>query len=99
MSETTNESVGEQIIKIIDELFQNDNLQASPSVWYGLHQIKQLLSADVAEVVRCKDCIHLEVLNGDAYYARCKWHGILFESFGKADTRIWYCADRERRTE
>ena len=31
--------------KIIDELLENDNLQASPSVWHGLHMIKQLPSA------------------------------------------------------
>lgn len=31
--------------KIIDDLFENDNLQASPSVWHGLHMIKQLPSA------------------------------------------------------
>lgn len=30
--------------KIIDELLENDNLQASPSVWHGLHMIKQLPS-------------------------------------------------------
>ena len=54
-------------------------------------------TADVIEVVRCKDCRHLEVLNGDTYYARCKWHGRLFGSFGRADTRTWFCADGERR--
>lgn len=31
--------------KIIDDLLENDNLQASPSVWHGLHVIKQLPSA------------------------------------------------------
>lgn len=31
--------------KIIDDLFENDNLHASPSVWHGLHMIKQLPSA------------------------------------------------------
>lgn len=31
--------------KIIDDLLENDNLQASPSVWHGLHMIKQLPSA------------------------------------------------------
>ena len=30
--------------KIIDELLENDNLQASPSVWHELHMIKQLPS-------------------------------------------------------
>ena len=54
-------------------------------------------TADVVEVVRCKDCRHLEILNGKEYYARCKWHNRLFASFGKADTRTWFCADGERR--
>ena len=31
--------------KIIDDLLENDNLQASPSVWHGFHMIKQLPSA------------------------------------------------------
>ena len=54
-------------------------------------------TADVVEVVRCKDCVHLELLNSEQYYARCSWHGRLFPSFGKADTRQWFCADGERR--
>ena len=48
-------------------------------------------------MVRCKDCKHLEILNDENYYARCKWHGRLFDSFGNADTRTWFCADGERR--
>lgn len=53
---------------------------------------------DAVPVVRCKDCVHLEILNGSTYYARCRWHGRLFASFGRADTRTWFCADGERRT-
>lgn len=49
------------------------------------------------EIVRCKDCRHLEILNGENYYARCKQHGRLFDSFGNVDTRTWFCADGERR--
>ena len=58
---------------------------------------EEIPTADVVEVVRCKDCRHLEVLNGVTYYARCKWNGRLFGSFGRADTRTWFCADGERR--
>lgn len=47
--------------------------------------------------VRCKDCVHLELLNSEQYYARCSWHGRLFPSFGKPDTRQWFCADGERK--
>ena len=35
----------QEVDKIIDDLLENDNLQASPSVWNGLHMIKQLPSA------------------------------------------------------
>lgn len=56
-------------------------------------------ATDVVEVVRCKDCVHLEILNGSTYYARCGRHGRLFGSFGRADTRTWFCADGERRSE
>ena len=63
----------------------------------AIKAIDDIQSADVVEVVRCKDCRHLEILNGQEYYARCKWHGRLFDSFGKADTRNWFCADGERR--
>lgn len=50
-----------------------------------------------SEIIRCKDCVHLEILNGSTYYARCRWHGRLFESFGRrADTRTWFCADGKR---
>ena len=35
----------QEVDKIIDDLLENDNLQASPSVWHGLHMIKQLPSA------------------------------------------------------
>ena len=62
-------------------------------------EIKDAPTVDAMPVVRCKDCIHLEILNGSTYYARCGWHGRLFGSFGRADTRTWFCADGERRTE
>lgn len=41
-----NDLISRQAVdKIINDLLENDNLQASPSVWHGLHMIKQLLSA------------------------------------------------------
>ena len=61
--------------------------------------IEEAPPADVVEVVRCKDCVHLELLNSEQYYARCSWHGRLFQSFGKADTSQWFCADGERMDE
>lgn len=45
-AQSTNDLISRQAVdKIIDGLLENDNLQASPSVWYGLHMIKQLPSA------------------------------------------------------
>lgn len=42
---------------IIDELLGNNDLTASPEVWYGLHQIKKL---PVTEVVWCCECKHFQ---------------------------------------
>lgn len=61
-------------------------------------QLELESDGDYVEVVRCKDCIYLEILNGDTYYARCGWNGRLFGSFGRADTRTYFCADGKRRT-
>ena len=44
-----------QVDKIIDELLGNNNLTASPEVWYGLHQIKTF---PVTEIVRCGECVN-----------------------------------------
>ena len=40
---------------IIDGLLGNNDLTASPEVWYGLHQIKNL---PVTEIVRCGECVN-----------------------------------------
>ena len=54
-------------------------------------------TADVVEVVRCKDCKHLEIINGPHIYARCNLHEFPIISFGVIDTREWFCADGEKR--
>jgi hypothetical protein len=61
--------------------------------------LSEYQSADMVEVVRCKDCKHLEILNGECVFARCNRHDFPYISFGNADTRTWFCADGERRTE
>lgn len=43
------------VTKIVDELFDNNHLQASPIIWCRLREIKNMMT-DVVEVVRCKDC-------------------------------------------
>ena len=62
-------------------------------------RIASVPTEDVVEVVRCKDCVHLELMNSEQYYARCNWHGRLFQSFGKPDTRQCFCESGERREE
>jgi len=61
------------------------------------HDVADAPTADVVEVVRCKDCKHLEIINGPRVYARCNRHDLPIISFGLIDTREWFCADGERR--
>ena len=61
--------------------------------------IEQAPTVDAVEVVRCKDCKHLELLNEEEYYARCTQSGRLFKSFGSVDVRIHSCGRGERRTD
>lgn len=35
----------QEVNRLIDEILENDNLQASPAVWYCLHRLKGLASA------------------------------------------------------
>ena len=60
-------------------------------------RLEGMPTTDTVEVVTCKDCVFLEVLNSEHYYARCKWHGRLFPSFGNPDTRYYFCADCQGR--
>lgn len=80
----------QEVDKIIDDLLENDNLQASPSVWHGLHMIKQLPSAQ-PEIIRCRDCIHW------CNHARLNipWCRELHIDRGADD----YCSGAERRTD
>lgn len=78
-----------KVDEIIDELLGNDDLAASPEVWYGLHQIKKL---PVTEIVRCGECKHR-----DPEDKKCDCgHGIIWQLPRDDD---WYCADAERKTE
>jgi hypothetical protein len=53
-----------QVDKIIDGLLGNNDLTASPEVWYRLHQIKEL---PVTEIVRCGECERSEVGGCELY--------------------------------
>lgn len=51
-----------------------------------------------SEVVRCKDCKSLEVINTENTYAICHEHDIIFEPFEDSTTTN-YCSWGERREE
>lgn len=53
-------------------------------------------AADVAPVVRCKDCKHLCVWNRKDIYAFCPKTNIAFLPFEK-DTRTFFCGLGERK--
>lgn len=53
-------------------------------------------AADVAPVVRCKDCKHLCVWNRKDIYAFCPKTNIVFLPFDK-DTRTFFCSLGERK--
>ena len=55
-------------------------------------------TADVVEVVRCKDCKHLTVHNSPTLYAYCEKTHYRFEPF-KTDTRTHFCSYGERISE
>ena len=60
-------------------------------------QIDALPRADVVtEIVRCADCRHLCVINGNKIYAICDKTNYMFLSFG-VDTRKHYCSFAERK--
>ena len=65
--------------KIIDDLLENDNLQASPSVWHGLHMIKQLPSAQPGLQPTCNqlatDCISRQAAVDAACDGADEWYG------------------------
>ena len=55
-------------------------------------------TADVVEVVRCKDCKHLEIINSREVYAKCRMTDLEFKPFD-IDTRKHFCSYGERREE
>ena len=59
-----------------------------------LKEIKD--SLDVVDVVRCKDCKYLTIINDGEVYARCEQTSFEFQPFG-TNTRVHYCGYGERR--
>ena len=56
-----------------------------------LDSISKLPAADVAPVVRCKDCKYLRVWNQKDLYAFCPKTNFVFLPF-QADTRTHFCS-------
>ena len=82
-----------KVDEIIDRPLENNDLTASPGVWYGLHQIKNLPVMEiVTEIVTCGECRHR-----DPEDKKCDCgHDIIWQLPRDDD---WFCADAERRTE
>lgn len=79
-----------KVDEIIDGLLGNNDLTASPEVWYGLHQIKNL---PVTEIITCGECIYRYVEGNHVRFNRCELN------HNNAQSDDWYCGDAERRTD
>lgn len=60
------------------------------------YHLQNLPAADVAPVVRCRDCKHLNVVNNEKLYAHCPKTNTVFLLF-QIDTRTHFCSLGERR--
>ena len=58
--------------------------------------VRDAPTVDAVEVVRCKDCKHLNVLNRKDLYAHCPKTNTVFLPF-ELDTRTHYCSLGERK--
>jgi hypothetical protein len=73
--------------------FENEDLISKAEV---LQMIANAPAADVVEVVRCKDCEHLRIINGKGLYAYCPKTECKFEPF-ETDTRTHFCSYGKRK--
>ena len=53
-----------KVDEIIDGLLGNNDLIASPEVWYGLHRLKNL---PVTEIITCGECAYREIRGVDGF--------------------------------
>lgn len=58
-------------------------------------EIAHAPAADVAPVVRCRECKHLNVVNNEKLYAHCPKTNTVFLPF-QIDTRTHFCSLGER---
>lgn len=71
-------------------------MDSAPYFEKAAQMLEKLPAADVAPVVRCKDCKHLCVWNRKDIYAFCPKTNIVFLPFDK-DTRTFFCSYGERK--
>lgn len=92
------EKMSNEIIELADEVLNNNHLQASPTVWYALHQIKKVAS----KLIYCKDCVRHNVSVGDWYDNHelkvCPLVGHRGSAIGH-EFDYQFCAYAERRTD
>ena len=67
-----------------------------------IDQIKQMPTADVVEVVRCKDCVHYTIINGTCLLLSCKEQTVrVYEddycSNGLNKRKVNYCTDKQNK--
>lgn len=75
-----------------DEIVDNDNLPEDIKPYSDGRPIYKV----TGELIRCKDCKYLDVINSNTVYARCEKHGIEFLPF-EDDTRECFCSWAERK--
>ena len=75
---------------------QKDNRALQSFTDFCLQKAAAEISDNVVNVVRCKDCKHLNVLNRNNIYAHCPKTNTVFLPF-ELDTRQHFCSLGERR--
>ena len=86
-----------ETVKLIDEGETHlDNL--AEGFTESINVIRELPEVDAVPVIRCSNCMYLDILNDKVYYAQCKMANTVFESF-KLDTRTHYCSLGRKKEE
>lgn len=73
------------------EPLKQSSIEFDAGILYALRKLDEQPTADVVEVVRCKDCKHFHdgIYNGE-YWMECDEYRIALSS------DEWFCADGER---
>ena len=91
----------EVIIRVLDREEIDAHARESFCIDEETHEAKVELLApyqNMGELIRCKDCRYLNVINSNTVYAICRKHGIEFLPF-EDDARECFCSWAERKEE